>query len=88
MIYKSFLEIQTNGISNDNEWQRVTMSSRKSDNKWYNEWQRTTTIGITSDKEWQRMIQRVTTSDNKWQWVTACDSSGITNESGTEHFIE
>ena len=52
----------------------------KSDNEWYNKWQRVvqwvTTSGTASDNEWQRVttndnegqrvVQRMTTSDNEW----------------------
>ena len=48
----------------------------KSDNEWYNKWQRVvqwvTTSGTTSDNEWQRVttsVQRVTTNDNEGQRV-------------------
>ena len=93
---RSFIKRQMSGTSSDNEGQRMTTSGAKSDNEWYNEWQRVTTNGkrqrmtkvitsyTTSDNEWQQMAM----SDNKWQWVTASDSSGTTNENGIAHFKE
>ena len=60
--------------TSDKEWQRVTASGTKSDNEWYNEWQRVTTSDsewqrvTTSDKEWQRVVQRVTANENEWSF--------------------
>ena len=52
---------------------RVTTSGTTSDNEWYNELQRITTVVhndwqrmITSDNKWCNKWQRVTTNDNKW----------------------
>ena len=42
------------GATNDNKWQRMTMSDK-----------RATTSYITSDREWQRMTTSGTTNENE-----------------------
>ena len=80
--------VTMSGTTSDNEWQRVTTIGTTSDNEWYNEWQWMTTSDNEWYNEWQRVTMSDTTSDNRWQWVTASDSSGTTNENGTAHFKE
>ena len=57
--------------TNDNEWQRITMSGTTNHNEWYNESQRVTTSDTTSDNEWQRITTSGAMNDNEWKWMRA-----------------
>ena len=72
--------VATNGITSDNEWQRVVERVTTCDN----EWQRVT----TSDNEWYSEWQQVTTNDNDWQRVSMSANSSffqIREEPTTKH---
>ena len=55
--------------------QRVTASGTKSDNEWYNKWQRVT----TNDNKWYNEWQRVTTGGIEWREVTISGNFGQTS---------